>query len=751
MSETVPRRPWLVPVLLLLINLVLRLLFLDWHYATYTDSVDYMTALDTIRGTIILPAYPFAIDLLERLTADPQLAGRLVSILAGVLCVLPLFGLTELVFGRRAAVIAAGLYTVSPLLLRWSLRVFPHSLYTLFVLLFLYGLFRCLGNKSPWALALGVFSGSLAVVTYPTGLVLVPVAAAAVLLYFLSVSAAERPRVPVLLVFLAGWGALAAARFLWPFWGQALSTVKLFLLGIFPVNLPIPDPAWEILLAASGWGALLLVLSYLLPAPGRSKGWWWRRPLALIALGASFSGYWFLHYWQHSLSMSTWYQQGMRASYQSLAGRWESWLTHYLLSLPYVLVYPVAFFALLGLVFTLIDSRSRLRRGWFCFYLYFLAAVFYTLVVNKWWTPRYQFDLVAVTLPLAGHGFSLLFSRCRLRFLAWGLLIISLLASALFSALVLRGSRDSFADIRRSADYIRQNLKGRRVYANELRKVSWWAKTPLIGYTNTSRSGVRPGDLVLLVGWHTNLETELRYLQRSHALREVHRETVTVRGLLADDIVDWAGRRLPRRANDPVCWDQRFNVQTFESLIVEVLDSEGAAGFQEGVVLPAAGSGLLTAETVHATYFDSGVWEVLAPPEKGARVVVEMAHARSGPEGSFRMTAYADEDANGLPDRLIASSPPLASAREGEWSRWEFTAPGGKLFVGSAWDLGIWVYYERDQWPDGRLGEAMYYSRGGIPTSRAHPIITNLKISFPSAPDSGAGLKAPSPGSHVDM
>ncbi|HPJ72245.1 MAG TPA: hypothetical protein PK636_06150, partial [bacterium] len=100
---------------------------------------------------------------------------------------------------------------------------------------------------------------------------------------------------------------------------------------------------------------------------------------------------------------------------------------------------------------------------------------------------------------------------------------------------------------------------------------------------------------------------------------------------------------------------------------------------------------------------------------------------------SFRMAAYADEDGDGLPDRLLAESPLLESERAGEWSRWEFTSPGGRIFVGSRWSLGNWIYYERGRWIDQPLGEVMFYSRGGEPRNKANPIVTNLKVSFAAA------------------
>lgn len=724
-------RKWVL--LIFGVNLVARLLFLNWHPAAYTDSVDYMTALERIRGTIILPAYPFALKSLNHLGGDLELAGRLVSIIFASLAVFPLSGLARAVYNRRAAFLTILFYTVSPLIFRWSLRIFPHGMYSFFVLLFFYGIFRAFEIRSPWWLAVGVFSGGVALLTYPTGLVLVPVAVVAVFLYFLLTARRERTLLPVLSILLSGWGLLALGFHFLPGVENLTVCAFDFLLGFFPVTLPGPVLISRLLFLGAIWGLVLLVISYLAPGSGRRAGWWYRRPLALFGLLISAGPYIFLYVWQHHLAMSTWYQEGMRTSMRSISGRWMIWLSYYLKAYPYVLVYPVAVLAGLGLILSLFRSRRHpLRFGWTVCFLYLFAAVFYTLVVNKWWTPRYLYMLAAATLPLAGYGadFLVSFRKRFLRLAGWIVIALSLLASTVFTGFALYWSRDSFADIRRSAEYIRDNLSGRTVYSSELRKVGWWAKTPIRGYTRNSRGNVRPGDYVLLVGWHTNLSTELRYLTSRYPLREINRERVELRPLLADDIVDWAGRRLPRRANDPVCWDQRFQRQTLESLIVEVLDSETGRGMDEGKILAPSHSGLWAVGEEHATYFDSGVWEVIPPPEKGASVVVELAHARGGEEGAFRFVVYADTEDDGLPDRLVGESPLLRADAPDQWSRWEFTAPGGRIFVGSRWPLGAWVFIGAPPWPEGGFGETMFYSRGGVPSSRARRL-TNLRLSLP--------------------
>ncbi len=731
-------KKWIIIIFLL--NLVLRLSLLSWNTANFTDSIYYMTALDQVRGTYILPGYPFAIVALRRVIEDRELAGRLVSMIAACLAIFPLFSLARIVYGRRAALFTILLYTFSPLIFRWSLRIFPHGLFSLLVILFAWGIFKCLENGRAIFLIAGIFSGGLAVLTYPTGMVLIPAALIAAAGYCArEVFSGKRGRVWAAL-WPVGSLALILTFFFQPeFQGRVISWMNK-LLEFFPVNLPGPILIWRLALLVGGWLALSLALIYLVPRVGGEKGWWYRKPATLLVLALSFSGYIFLDIWQKRISGSTWYQQGMQVSWRSVSVRWELWLSSYLESLPYVLVYPVAAAAVLGLVLTVIRSKKQVRRWLFlAFYLYFLTGIFYSLVINKWWTPRYQYTLVPFSLILAAYGLSWLWSLRKLRWLGVTALVVCLAASIAFTALVLCWSRDTFGDIKRSAEYIKDHHLDRRMYASERYKTKFWSgRKDLLGYTQSSRFSVQSGDLVLLVGWHTNLNREFRDLNRRFESEVIHREEADIIPLLADDIVDWAGRNLRRRANDPVVWEERFEKQHFETWLVELGPSRGEG---EAAETPEVPSGkkitnsfepLITGKEIHATYFDVGVWELLTPVEKGVTLKMEMAHSRKGPSGSFRMAVYSDRDGDGFPDKLEAQSPLMEGTEPGQWSGWEFAAPGGRIFLGSSWSLGNWVFYERGAWPQPILGEVMYYARGGIPKNKAHPIITNLKVSRPS-------------------
>ncbi len=724
---------WVAAVFLF--NLVSRLVLIYWHPATYTDSILYMNALDQVRGTIILPAYPFAILMLRRIGADPLLAGRLVSILAASLAVFPLYGLTRSVYEKRAALFTILLYAVSPLIFRWSLRIFPHSLYSLFVLLFLYGIFKYSETGREEFLAGGIFLGGLAVLTYPTGLVLVPVAVIAALGYLGGDLLREKRFRLWAGGFPAGLILLGIIFFALPAFRIQLRGNTAQFLNLFPVKLPASSASVQLAFLGGAWLVLSLAILYCIPTGGKG---WYRRPLLLIALTASFSSYVFLHVWQKYLARSFWYQRGMLTSYRSLAGRWELWLTHYLYSYPYIIVYPVALAALLGLIWTGFRAR-RLPRRWFwlAFYVYFLVGTFYALVVNKWWTPRYQYTLAVLALVPAGYGLSRLWGLKKPRWIGPLALILCLGGSLVSTSFVLYWSRDSFADISRSSLYLKDHFPDRRIFTDELLKTGFWAKRPLRGYTRRTWKSLRANDILVLHGWHTNLRTEFRYLKRFYELKVLKKFPVALVPLLADDVVDWAGKRLRRRANAPVVWEERFRKQHIESWILEI-ESRRDGEFSSGNSPSPEGEDISPLpSTEHATYFDRGVWEVKSDVKTGEKVRLEMAHARAGPAGSFSFVVYNDQDRDGVPDKLIARSPRLTGDAVGKWSEWEFTSPGGKLFVGSAWKLDNWVYYLKPPWPGKQLGEVMYYSRGGVPVSRASRI-TKLKISFPAGKPSSS-------------
>jgi len=114
----------------LAVSLILRLACLNLNSAEYTDGIFQITAFE--RGfTFWPPVYTIATKACALATRDLELAAKLVSILSSALVLIPLFGLTLRLAGRRAAIYAALFYLANPIAGRWGIRVMSDSLFAL--------------------------------------------------------------------------------------------------------------------------------------------------------------------------------------------------------------------------------------------------------------------------------------------------------------------------------------------------------------------------------------------------------------------------------------------------------------------------------------------------------------------------------------------------------------------------------------------------------------------------------------------
>jgi len=73
------------------------------------------------------------------------------------------------------------------------------------------------------------------------------------------------------------------------------------------------------------------------------------------------------------------------------------------------------------------------------------------------------------------------------------------------------------------------------------------------------------------------------------------------------------------------------------------------------------------------------------PPGRDKRTYrVSARHDEAGWSGAFYFVAYADTDADGKPDKLIARSPLACAQQPGRWSQWSFTTSYPQVYVGRA-------------------------------------------------------------------
>ncbi len=109
-------------LLILAAALLLRLWMLRYHWAVGFDEAHYvrmarafaMGKWEAFLHPYWPPMYPAAIGILLPLFRDPELAARLVNVLAGVLLILPVYHWTRRIFSDRVALWSAGLLATFP-------------------------------------------------------------------------------------------------------------------------------------------------------------------------------------------------------------------------------------------------------------------------------------------------------------------------------------------------------------------------------------------------------------------------------------------------------------------------------------------------------------------------------------------------------------------------------------------------------------------------------------------------------------
>ncbi|MDH7486797.1 MAG: glycosyltransferase family 39 protein [Anaerolineae bacterium] len=186
-----------------------------------TEGTTYVTIARNLRAGrgyvgilggpdwFISPFYPWLIAAVSFLTADAELAGRLISLLTGSFLPLPVYWLARQCFGRRAATWAALIVAGMPILVAYSAVVWSETLYTFLVFLSLALAWRALQRKGTLAaLAAGLFF-ACAYLTRTEGFVYLLLFAAAIALLAL-LTGRWRQWAVMLAAALAGFLLLAA-------------------------------------------------------------------------------------------------------------------------------------------------------------------------------------------------------------------------------------------------------------------------------------------------------------------------------------------------------------------------------------------------------------------------------------------------------------------------------------------------------------------------------------------------------------
>jgi len=126
------------------------------------------------------------------------------------------------------------------------------------------------------------------------------------------------------------------------------------------------------------------------------------------------------------------------------------------------------------------------------------------------------------------------------------------------------------------------------------------------------------------------------------------------------------------------------------------------------------------------------VWRVLGDYPPGTRYRVSIQHALAGKWGGFRICAWADTNADGVPDTRIGLSKAGLATKAGEWSTWEFHTRHRAVFVGNCFPPGTQIYYESKRPVQGCTGldSRLYCARRveGPPTEVSGTRYTNIKV-----------------------
>ncbi len=191
---------------LILFNLFLRILFFNINAAEYTDGILQITLFKT-PNTLWPPFYTVLSMLVKPVAGSMEAAGKVVSLLASVALLIPLFFLASRMFDRKVATYTCIFYSVSPVILRWSVRVMTDALFAALFLTAIYFFIAFIDTSNEKKNArlrmavLFLFVSGLATLTRYQGVLLLPLA---LIIFIIMVRSAPR-FVPVLILSNISW------------------------------------------------------------------------------------------------------------------------------------------------------------------------------------------------------------------------------------------------------------------------------------------------------------------------------------------------------------------------------------------------------------------------------------------------------------------------------------------------------------------------------------------------------------------
>nr|HNT36995.1 glycosyltransferase family 39 protein [bacterium] len=162
-----------VLVALAVVQLVVKLLLLNWYRGEYTDAILQLTLFEN-DSTFFAPLFPALAKMTEFVAKDPIYAGRLVSILASTLTLIPIFFIGRRIWSEPAGLLACVCYSVSAIHWRWSVRAMTDPLFALFFLMALLAFVQSFLGRDKMQLWYCLFWTGCTILTRYQGIVLIP-------------------------------------------------------------------------------------------------------------------------------------------------------------------------------------------------------------------------------------------------------------------------------------------------------------------------------------------------------------------------------------------------------------------------------------------------------------------------------------------------------------------------------------------------------------------------------------------------
>lgn len=442
-------KPFQLALVLVSANIIFRLIWLIVSKGAYTDGILQLTAFS--NG---LTFWPPLYTLLSYIFAwvpgvGQEGSARIISLLAGSLAVIPIEAAARRLFGARAAILAAVIYTISPGPLRWSVAVMTDATFMALWISSLASLVIAGQYQWPdlyeqtkekaksdakragnWLLLASLF-GALATLTRYQGIFLLPVTFMVALRAGKKTESETKPMLPGVLNLLP-WGMVI----LWVA-AAALLTSTL-------------DEQVEQFADRTSAGGIM----------------------------ATLVNYWFV-------------------------------LEQFVMTSPYFLTYGIFGFFLYGL-FRIKFSTKRIlvsivTAGFLTIGILILQSAFQAF------QTRYILPIVPFIAIIAGHGMAVWERHCKDKMARFYVLVgPTLLHALIFSCLVAFYQGNPFIDLKKAGQWIKKNVpEDAKIYSNEhyngkigAAKLAYWSGRKLEDISPFQFQNIKPGDYIVLSSFY---------------------------------------------------------------------------------------------------------------------------------------------------------------------------------------------------------------------------------------------------------